>query len=280
MPIAPLTARHRLARTAAVLTLAWLLLCIGAPSRAEPLPELIARSKPSIVGVGTLIPGLKPDGRFTGTGFVVGDGNLVATNMHVAEAVKAAGHQSAVMLPRGRSIEFRPARVVAESPRHDLALLRFGGSALPALPLGEAAAVREGDSVAVVGYPIGTVLGLHASTHAAIIASISPLAIPAGNASELSAARIAALRDPFDVYQLDMIVYPGHSGSPVLLQRTGQVIGVVSGAVVKDVKEDPLAQPSAIAYAIPVNHLRALLDGLPAVPAGTGPEREAGSLTR
>ena len=47
------------------------------------LPEQIARIKPSVVAVGTHQRTRSPQFAFRGTGFVVGDGTLVATNAHV-----------------------------------------------------------------------------------------------------------------------------------------------------------------------------------------------------
>lgn len=247
---------HRGLATAALLVLLGPL-----PATAEDLPALIAKVKPSVVGVGGLTRGPRTEGQFSGTGFVVGDGNLAVTNVHVSASVLGGEAELAVFVPRGRDIEFRTAKVVASDDKRDVTVLRFEGPPLPALPLADSQAVREGESIAVTGYPIGTVLGLHASTHTGIVAGVTPIAIRAQNARELSTKRIAALREPFDVFQLDITVYPGHSGSPVLDTRTGEVIAVISGGLVKDAKEDRLANPSAIAYAIPSIHVRALLNG-------------------
>jgi serine protease Do len=43
----------------------------------------VERIKPSIVAVGTLQALRQPQFRFSGTGFAVGDGTLIATNAHV-----------------------------------------------------------------------------------------------------------------------------------------------------------------------------------------------------
>jgi hypothetical protein len=40
---------------------------------------------------------------------------------------------------------------------------------------------------------------------------------------------------------------------------TGEVIGVINKVFVQGTKEAALTQPSGITYAIPANHLRALL---------------------
>ena len=50
--------------------------------------------------------------------------------------------------------QLRRARVVATDRSHDLALLRLEGAALQALPLEEPGAAREGQAVALMGFPM------------------------------------------------------------------------------------------------------------------------------
>jgi S1-C subfamily serine protease len=61
------------------------------------------------------------------------------------------------------------------------------------------------------------------------------------------------------VFQLDGIAYPGNSGSPVFEARSGAVVAIVNMVLVRATKESLLSQPSGIAYAVPAEHLRALL---------------------
>lgn len=251
-----------------ILTL--LLLLGSARARAGDLPELIARIKPSVVGVGSFEALPKPKGDFSGTGFVVGDGSLVVTNAHVVKAVQDVNKAVAVFVPRGTKVEFRPAQVIVQEASRDIAVLRFDGPPLPPLEVGDSTQVREGTEVIVTGFPIGSVIGLFASTSRAIIAAITPIALPADSARELSTERIRALRDPFDVFQLDMISYPGHSGSPVVSVQSGVVIAILNASIVKSSKEDRLAKPSAIAYAIPARFIRDVL-------ARVAPDTRSGS---
>lgn len=72
---------------------------------------------------------------------------------------------------------------------------------------------------------------------------------------------IRAMRDPFDVLQLDATAYPGNSGSPVFDQQTGEVLGVLNSVFVKETKEAVIQKPSGISYAIPVRFVRDLLHG-------------------
>ncbi len=225
------------------------------------LPELVAEKRTGVVGVGTYEALRAPQNELSGTGFVVGNGTLVITNHHVAEPTSGAADpaQLVVFMGRGKEAEVRPARIVAQDRFHDLALLRMEGPPGTPLRFDADQAVREGQAIAVIGFPIGIVLGLYPSTNAGIVSSVSPIAIPQSSTQSLSAAQIRRLREPFEVYQLDLIAYPGNSGSPVFDVTTGHIIGVVNSVLAREAKEGLLKNPSAITYAIPVRHVEALL---------------------
>ena len=155
----------------------------------------------------------------------------------------------------------RPARVVASERSRDLAVVRLeGGPALPALRLGSHARVLEGQEIAFTGFPIGNVLGMTPVTHRGIVSAITPIGIPQANSRNLNPALIRRLaNDVFRVYQLDATAYPGNSGSPLYDPDSGEVLGVLNMVFVKSTKENVLADPSGISYAIPVEYLQRLL---------------------
>jgi S1-C subfamily serine protease len=241
------------------------LACASAPpatSRAASLPELIEVVRPAIVGVGTHDPLGAPRYQLGATGFVVGDGLTVVTNSHVVAVLDEAGGKKlglVVFVGRGRSPSVRKASVSRRDPEHDLAVLRIDGPPVPALRLAPAAPVREGTGVIFSGFPIGNVLGLYPVTHRGIVSAVVPIAIPQVTARGLTATQIRRLQEPYEVYQLDATAYPGNSGSPVIDDQTGLVIGVVNSVLVKESREAVLKDPSAITYAIPVSFLRPLL---------------------
>jgi serine protease Do len=227
------------------------------------LPDLVARIKPSVLPVGTFAATDSPRFGFRGTGFVVGDGSLVATNHHVLPPASEPDRlaQLVVMVGRqGDQAEFRRVQVVASDRSRDLALLRLSaGPALTPLAL-EAAAAREGQSIALMGFPIGGVLGFAAVTHRGIVASITTASLPAPSAQQLDARAVARLREgSFELLQLDATAYPGNSGGPVFDTETGRVLGVVSLVLVKSGRESALSQPTGITYAVPSAQLARLL---------------------
>lgn len=64
-----------------LLIVAWL--ALASDKVSADLPAMIDKVRPAIVAVGTVHPTRNPRSVFTGTGFVVGGGRHVVTNMHV-----------------------------------------------------------------------------------------------------------------------------------------------------------------------------------------------------
>lgn len=244
-------------------TLLFCLALASAPCRADaPLAQTIARIKPSIVGVGNLQKTRTPQMNFIGTGFVTGDGLSVLTCAHVIQKLLDANPNEiiGILTGQGDVTQFRPAKVQALDTEHDLALLRLAGAPLPALALGDAATVREGQAMAFTGFPLGTLLGLRHVTHRATVSSLTPVVMPSENAQRLDVRRLAQLQKaPYTVFQLDATAYPGSSGSPLFDPETGLVYGIVNMVYVKGLKEAAISAPSGITYAIPGSHMQAIL---------------------
>ncbi len=230
-------------------------------AHAAEFADTIARVKQSVVGVGTVLSTRRPPFKFSGTGFAVGDGNLILTNAHVVAAtldrdkfehwvvIAGGDHQRKVM----------PVKLVAKDQDHDLALLKIE-SKLPPLSLAPDELVREGNRYGFTGFPIGAILGLYPVTHQALISAITPIAIPADSSRQLDKNKINRLRNKFKVLQLDAIAYPGNSGSPLYDPDSGQVIGILNMVFVKQSKENVLSRPSGISYAIPAKYAQQLLN--------------------
>ncbi len=242
----------------------------GQPAMAQ-LVEVVAAARRSVIPVGTYSATDNPRFGFRGTGFVIGDGLYVVTNAHVVDAAARPGAASAGALVAAQTAvllttkgadtgEVRLARIAALDRQRDLALLRLEGTPLPALQL-DATPPREGQAIALMGFPIGGTLGFTPVTHRGIIASMPSLAMPAPTSGQLDARAVARLREGnFEILQLDATAYPGNSGGPVLDVTTGRVVGVVNMVLIKDSRESALTQPTGISYAIPVRQLQNLVN--------------------
>ncbi|MEP7062461.1 MAG: serine protease [Betaproteobacteria bacterium] len=253
------------ARVAATFLAAILLTLQPRHSRAASLEDTITRIKPSIVAVGSFQQARSPAFAFHGTGFVVGDGTLVATNAHVVpEKLDAEHFEGLAVIVRSGSAgegQRRDARVVATDKDHDIVVLRIAGDPLPALAFVDPGAVREGRLAAFTGFPIGATLGLVPVTHRAMVSAITPIAMPSANADRLDPKVVRRIQaGAFKVLQLDATAYPGNSGSPLYDAATGEVMGILNMVFVKGTKEAALSQPSGISFAIPAEYLRELIE--------------------
>jgi len=225
------------------------------------LPDTISKVKSSVVAIGTFQKTRRPPSVFRGTGFAIGDGLHVATNAHVLP-VKLDHEKNEILAVFGGKtimVTIHQATQVAEDRDHDLAILRISEPLLTAMTLGDSDRVREGETYAFTGFPIGMVLGINAVTHRGLISAITPIVIPQLSGHQLEKKTLARLIAPYDVFQLDATAYPGNSGSPLYHPDTGQVIGIINKVFVQQIKESAIQQPSAISYAIPIKHLQELL---------------------
>lgn len=225
------------------------------------LPDILQRIKPSIIAVGTYLPTRNPQAVLLGTGFVVASGRSIITNAHVTDKTLDAEHleRFAVFYRQDHKEHMMLADLAATDQLHDLALLELTEGQLPALEIGDSKRVREGESYAFTGFPIGQILGLYHVTHRSIISSITPNAIPATATQQLNVNMLKMLQSPYDVFQLDATAYPGNSGSPLYDENTGKVVGIINKVFVQGTKENALTNPSGISYAIPAEYIKKLL---------------------
>lgn len=227
------------------------------------LLDAIVKVKPSILIVGYYKNTNSPRFTMRGSGFVAVGGNMGITNAHVlfGPAEEGLGSDLVVQVrsPKGE-LQMRQATLLEMDRLHDLALLRFAGEPVPFLALRDSNTVREGQSLALMGFPIGGALGFSPVTHRAIVSSITPIVLPAASGQLLSEKSIRSIRDgSFDIFQLDGTAYPGNSGGPLFDTDSGEVVGIVNMVFVKGTKESALSQPSGISYAIPSNYIQQLV---------------------
>ncbi len=144
-------------------------------------------------------PSGTPTKRGTGTGFVVSFAGHALTNHHVIDGckeVRVAGQDGAI-------------KVVTSDVVNDLALLQMPGKANAATLTADTAKLRQGEDVAVYGYPLHAVLS------------------SGGNLTPGTVSALTGLGNNTNQIQITAPIQPGSSGSPVM-DKKGNVVGVVS----------------------------------------------------
>ena len=140
------------------------------------------------------------NGRGGGSGTIWREDGLIVTNHHVTP-----GEHAKVTLADGRSLA---ARVVNALPERDLAVLQVEATGLPALPVGDSAALRTGELLLAVGHP----LGVPRAVSLGIFSGVGPIEGQGGR--HFQEALLA-----------DIELRPGNSGGPLLNAR-GEVVGI------------------------------------------------------
>jgi serine protease Do len=241
--------------------LLWVTLALASNVAKAEFVDIVAKIKPSVVGIGIHTPTSQPQNILYGTGFVIGDGYYVVTNAHVlpTELDESLLQKMAVFIGSGKQAKVRQAEIVVTSELYDLAILKVSGSPLPAMTLAEEFFKPDGSFIAFTGFPIGTILGLYPVTHRGMIASTTPTVIPVQSAGQMTLKMLKRMRNPYLVYQLDATAYPGNSGSAMYDMKTGKVLGIINKVFVQETKEAVISNPSGITYAIPVKYLHQII---------------------
>ena len=195
------------------------LLCFLAPlTTLAGNEELARRIKPALVAI-------YPTGREgseagVGSGFVISEDGLIATNLHVI----GEGRGLRVEFPDGNSREVT--EIFAWDRARDLAVIRVTGAGLKKLELGDSGGVEQGMPAVAMGNP----LGFRYSMVEGLISARQEV-------------------EGRTMLQLAMPVERGNSGGPVL-DKEGNVLGIVT------LKS---AVTANLGFAVPVNELKVLL---------------------
>lgn len=147
-----------------------------------------------------------------GSGFVISSDGYIVTNRHVVEdALEVAVYVG----NRKRYL----AKVIEKSKDVDLAILKIQpDEPLVTLEIGDSSALRPGDTVFSVGYPIPTYF---------LYAGIAPYAsVSFGVISGIRRSLTGRMIGAQELIQHDARIASGNSGGPLVLAETGQVVGV------------------------------------------------------
>ncbi len=156
-----------------------------------------------------------------GSGFVIDPSGVILTNNHVV----AGAYDVQVMFSDGEHV---PGRILATSPRIDLALIKVDTRRpLTSVRWADSDKVQVADPVFAIGNPLG--VGLSVSS------------------GIVSALNRNLMDTPYDDFiQTDAAINHGNSGGP-LFNRNGEVIGVDTAII------SPTSGSSGLGFAIPAN---------------------------
>ncbi len=218
----------------------------------DSLVAAVKALRPSVVAIGSYLRTDAPTVKYFGTGFVVYDGRVVITNAHVVEGLRQAQRLDhlRVYFPDTRDVDGRVGRVLLEDAFHDVALIAFEGQPAPPVKI-SSVEPDQGRTVGILGYPLGTRLGLVPAVHQGVVAAVVPAVLPLPVGTKMTPELQSALKNPYNLYQLDMVAFPGNSGSPLFDIRDGTVIGIVNMTLATKTREHLFDKPSGIAYAVP-----------------------------
>jgi len=163
---------------------------------------------------------------YTGTGFVIHPDGYLLTCAHL---IDYGGAEAITVNLDGRTYQ---ASVLDFEIAHDIALLQIQAQKLTALPLANSNAVRLGEEVRAVGYPLQGMAGGGVKMTRGSIAGITT---------------IGTLK----TFQIDAPVNSGNSGGPIVNDR-GEVVGIVNAKLTAEGVE-------GVGFAVPINYARGLL---------------------
>ena len=163
-----------------------------------------------------------------GTGFVVDEQGVIATNFHVI------GEHREFTVELADGTLCKPTEILAIDRSRDLALFRIDQSGLPTLPLGDSSKIEPGQAVLSVGNPLGYDL----SVSQGVVAAIRELEFGDGR----------------PMVQVAIPIEAGSSGSPVV-DRNGEVLAMLT-----------IKSGGAMGFGVPANALRSLMEEIRPIP--------------
>ena len=169
-----------------------------------------------------------------GSGVIISEDGYIVTNNHV---ISGADKITVYVAPAEEGGEETPyeATLIGSSESHDIAVLKIEAEGLTPVAFGDSDQLQVGELAVVVGNPMGTV---HGSVTAGII-SAKEHSLTIDNVT-------------INAIQTDAAINPGNSGGG-LFDSFGNLVGVVYA-------KTSSVQVEGIGYAIPVNHVKTLIE--------------------
>jgi S1-C subfamily serine protease len=199
----------------------------AAPDTTGSIAAAVDRVLPSVVSVQTSSFG---GGEGGGSGVIFDREGLILTNNHVVEGTTSV----TVSFNDGEHDQPLAAEVVGTEPGRDLAVLRVKASDLTPVRLARSSALRLGDPVIAIGFPL----------------DLGGPTVTSGIVSGLNRTIEGREGDLTGLLQTDAAINPGNSGGP-LVDRAGRLVGINTAGIREDGTEG-IGFAIAIDGALPV----------------------------
>lgn len=198
------------------------------------IADVVAKVKPSVVAITTEVVTvdffnrpLTQEG--AGSGWVLDKNGIIVTNNHVVEGASSI----TVTMDDGTSFTVDQSAVFTDS-LNDLAIIKINAQNLPAVTVGNSAALRVGDWVIAIGNALGQ--GIRATEGIISRKGVAILVAPG--------------QTLYDLIETTAAINPGNSGGP-LVNLAGEVIGITS-AKVATVGVEGMGYAISVETAIPI----------------------------
>ncbi len=202
------------------------------------IEAIFTEANPSVVGIGILSRGQSAS-NVIGTGFVISEDGLIATNQHVVSESDASYY---VKFPN--EDEIYEAKNIYRDAVNDIAIVKISKEGLRALTLGDSNDVTPGEAVVAIGNPLGE---LNSTVTSGIVSAVNrTVELNSGSFLRTAISRFE------DTIQTDAAINPGNSGGPLLNNR-GEVIGINFATII---------DANNLSFAIPSEYLSARLSEL------------------
>ncbi|MGD0153030.1 MAG: trypsin-like peptidase domain-containing protein [Thermacetogeniaceae bacterium] len=196
-------------------------------NRALMADQIVQRCKPAVVSIeATAIDGPFNTAVHQGTGFNISPTGVIITNQHVIANARSVS----VTFDDGKKYYSDQFTLV---PGADLAVIKLAGNNLPVLPLDLKDHVQNGDTVTIIGNP----LGFEQISQRGVVGEFY---------------QMKDTQSP--VFEIKIPINPGNSGSPVINDQA-QVAGIVFASISLTIN----GKPETRALAIPVQALAQVL---------------------
>lgn len=207
------------------------------------VPDIVEKLRPSVVQVQTEGASLDIFGQAVpqsgvGTGFIIDKDGRIVTNNHVVRLSNGSLAQKVtVALSDNRTFT---AQIVGTDALTDLAVIKIDANGLTPVKLGDASALRVGETVVAIGHALALEGGPTVST-----------GVVSAKGRTLEESERVTLTG---LLQTDAAINPGNSGGPVA-NLEGEVIGISTARI-------PGEGVEGIGFAISIDNAKPIVDEL------------------